>query len=125
LAEVLAENLAEAGNGLSGVAELLLTSAPSAAENLPSAELVGLYVQPKAQGMSLGRSLFTRAEQWVQAANIANLSLTALEGNHNARAFYERVGYADVGATTYTFQVQTYPNRVLAKRFVEATRFAL
>ena len=116
LAENLAENLAEAGNGLLGFAEVLLTSVQPPAGDLAGAELVRLYVQPKAQRMSLGRSLLTRAEQLVQAANIANLWLTAWEGNHNARAFYERVGYEDVGATTYTFQGQTYPNRVLAKR---------
>jgi diamine N-acetyltransferase len=122
---VLAENLAEMGNGLLGFAEVLLTSLPCPAGDLTGAELVRLYVQPKAQRMNLGRSLLTRAEQLVQAANIGNLWLTAWEGNHNARAFYERVGYEDVGATTYTFQGQTYPNRVLAKRFAEATRFAI
>jgi diamine N-acetyltransferase len=117
--------LVETGDGLLGFAEVLLTSVPSPAGDLAGAELVRLYVQPKAQRMNLGRSLLTRAEQLVQAENIGNLWLTAWEGNHNARAFYERLGYADVGATTYTFQGQTYPNRVLAKRFVEATRFAI
>jgi diamine N-acetyltransferase len=116
--------LVETGDGLLGFAEVLLTSVPSPAGALAGAELVRLYVQPKAQRMNLGRSLLTRAEQLVQAENIGNLWLTAWEGNYKARSFYERVGYVDVGATTYTFQGQTYPNRVLAKRFAEATRFA-
>ena len=113
---ILAEVSTKAGDGLLGFAEVMLTVMPSPAGDFAGAELVRLYVQPKAQRMGLGRLLLTRAEQLMQSENIACLWLTAWEGNHNARAFYERVGYADVGATTYTFQGQTYPNRVLAKR---------
>jgi diamine N-acetyltransferase len=113
---VLAEVLSEAGDGLVGFAEVLLSSAPSPAGALAGAELVRLYVQPKAQRTNIGRSLLTRAEQLAQAVSIKCLWLTAWEGNHNARAFYARVGYVDVGATTYAFQGQTYSNRVLAKR---------
>ncbi len=114
---ILAEYLSADRNGLLGFAEVLLTVKPSPAGNLAGAELVRLYIQPKAHRMGCGRSLLTRAEQLVQAEKLDSLWLTAWEGNRNARAFYERVGYADVGATTYTFQGQTYANRVLAKQF--------
>jgi diamine N-acetyltransferase len=108
--------LAEKGDGLLGFAEVLLTSVPSPAQGFAGAELVRLYVQPAAQRMGVGRALLARAEQLVRAENTACVWLTAWEGNDNARAFYARVGYADVGATTYSFQGQTYPNRVFAKR---------
>lgn len=107
--------LAEKGDGLMGFAEVLLTSAPSPAQGFTGAELVRLYVQPAAQRIGVGRALLASAEHAVRAENLACLWLTAWEGNDNARAFYARVGYADVGATTYSFQGQTYPNRVFAK----------
>jgi diamine N-acetyltransferase len=108
--------LAETGDGLLGFAEVLLTSVPSPAEGFAGAELVRLYVLPTAQRLGLGRALLARAEQLVQATNIPVLWLRAWEGNHNARAFYARVGYEDVGATTFSFQEHTVPNRVFAKR---------
>ncbi len=108
--------LAEAGDGLLGFAEVLLTDAPSPAEAFTGAELVRLYVQPAAQRLGLGRALLARAEQQVQAAHIPILWLTAWEGNHNARAFYAHLGYEDAGAATYSFQGHTVPNRVFAKR---------
>lgn len=108
--------VAEAGEGLLGFAEVLLTNVPSPAEGFTGAELVRLYVQPAAQRLALGRALLARAEQLVQTAHIPTLWLTAWEGNHNARAFYAHVGCEDVGATTYSFQGHTVPNRVFAKR---------
>jgi diamine N-acetyltransferase len=108
--------LAEKGDALLGFAEVLLTSVASPAQGFEGAELVRLYVQPAAQRIGVGRALLARAEQLVRAENMACVWLTAWEGNINARAFYARVGYADVGATTYSFQGQTYLNRVVAKR---------
>jgi diamine N-acetyltransferase len=108
--------LAEAGDGLLGFAEVVLTFVPSPTEGFTGAELVRLYVQPAAQRLGLGRALLARAEQLVQAAHLPILWLRAWEGNHNARAFYAHVGYEDVGATTYSFQAVTVPNRVFAKR---------
>jgi diamine N-acetyltransferase len=108
--------LAETGTGLVGYAEVLLSPLPAPAGGLTGAELVRLYVQPAAQRHGIGRALLSRMEQAVAAANLAAVWLTAWEGNFNARAFYSRLGYADVGATTYTFQGNDYPNRVIAKR---------
>jgi diamine N-acetyltransferase len=109
--------VAEAGGGASlGFAEVLLTSVSSPAQCFAGAEPVRLQVQPAAQRIVKGHALLTRAEQAVQAGNMAGLWLTAWEGNDNARAFYARVGCADDSATTYSFQGQTCPNRVFAKR---------
>ncbi|MBK8323536.1 MAG: GNAT family N-acetyltransferase [Betaproteobacteria bacterium] len=108
--------LAEAGSGLLGYAEVLLASLPAPAGGVTGAELVRLYVQPAAQRHGIGRALLSRMEQAVAGAGLAAVWLTAWEGNIDARAFYSRLGYADVGATTYTFQGNDYPNRVLARR---------
>ena len=108
--------LAETGTGLVGYAETILASLPAPAGELTGAELVRLYVQPAAQRKGVGRALLARMEQAVIGKGIGAAWLTAWEGNFNARAFYSRLGYADIGATTYTFQGNDYPNRVIAKR---------
>ena len=116
--------LAEKGDGLVGFAEVLLTSVASPAQGFTGAELVRLYVQPAAQRIGVGRALLASAEHAATAESMACVWLTAWEGNDNARAFYARVGYADVGATSYSFQGQTYPNRVFAKRLEVDARAA-
>ena len=105
--------LAERDAGLLGFSEVTSSSVQSPIAAFIGAELVRLYVQPAAQRMGLGRALLMRSEL---AAQTDCLWLTAWEGNLNARAFYARLGYADVGATTYSLQDQSYPNRVFAKR---------
>lgn len=107
--------LAETGTGLVGYAEVILASLPAPAGGITGAELVRLYVQPAAHRRGVGRALMARMEQAVAAAGLAAVWLTAWEGNFNARAFYSRLGYSDIGATTYTFQGNDYPNRVIAK----------
>ncbi len=107
--------VAEAGAGLLGYAEVHLSPLTAPAEQISGAELVRLYVQPAAQRRGVGRALLERMEQAVLAASSPSIWLTAWEGNSNARAFYARMGYSDVGATTYTFQGNTYGNRVFVK----------
>ena len=105
--------LAERGAGLLGFAEVVLTSVQSPIAAFIGAELVRLYLQPAAQRLGLGRALLMRTEL---AAQTDCLWLTAWDGNVSARAFYRRLGYADVGATGCVFQGQSYANRVFAKR---------
>lgn len=108
--------LAEAGAGLLGYAEVLLLPLIAPAAQWSGAELVRLYVQPAAQRLGIGRALLENTAQAVLAANIPAVWLTVWDGNDNARAFYARMGYADVGATTYSLQGHTYANRVFAKQ---------
>jgi diamine N-acetyltransferase len=107
--------LAERGTGLLGFAELLLQDLPAPAGGAGGAELVRLYVQPVAQGQGLGARLMHAAEAMAAQAGLPALWLTAWEGNHRALAFYARVGYADVGSTSYNFEGHSYGNRVLAR----------
>jgi predicted N-acetyltransferase YhbS len=107
--------LAEVDDGLLGFAEIAASRLDAPAGELCGAELVRLYVQPAAQRRGIGRALLADAERVAAAASLPALWLTAWDGNLRARSFYARHGYADVGATTYTFQGRTYANRVLAK----------
>ncbi|MBW8843625.1 MAG: GNAT family N-acetyltransferase [Burkholderiales bacterium] len=107
--------LAERGTGLLGFAELTLTDQAAPAGGVTGSELIRLYVQPAAQGSGLGRQLIRAAETVAAEAGLPALWLTAWDGNHRALAFYARQGYADVGATSYSFEGNRYGNRVLAR----------
>ena len=107
--------LAERGTGLLGFAELTVAGQAAPSGGVTGAELIRLYVQPAAQGSGLGRQLIRAAEALAAEAGLPALWLTAWDGNHRALAFYARQGYADVGATSYSFEGNSYGNRVLAR----------
>lgn len=107
--------LAERGAALLGFAELGLTSRLAPAGGTRGAELIRLYVQPAAQRTGLGRRLIRAAEALAAEAGLPALWLRAWDGNHSALAFYAREGYADIGATTFSFEGQTVGNRVLSR----------
>jgi diamine N-acetyltransferase len=107
--------LAEAGACLLGFAEVRLSQRAAPDGQTSGAELVRLYVQPAAQHNRIGRALLERTEQVARTHKLSSVWLAAWDRNTNARAFYAHMGYADVGATTYSFQGHTYANRVLAK----------
>ena len=112
--------VAERGPGLVAFAELITLARDAPAGSVCGAELVRLYVQPGHQRSGLGRLLLTRAESVAAAAGRHHLWLTAWEDNRRALAFYAALGYADLGATTYTFQGRRYGNRVLARSLAAA-----
>ncbi len=107
--------LAMRGAGLAGFAELTINARAAPAGEVSGAELVRLYVQPCFQSIGLGRRLLSAAEGVAAEGGARTLWLTAWEGNERARAFYARCGYADIGQTSYEFEGQAYPNRVLAR----------
>jgi ribosomal protein S18 acetylase RimI-like enzyme len=107
--------LAERGTALLGFAELTLANDAAPAAAATGAELIRLYVQPAAQGAGLGRRLIRASEALAAEAGLAALWLTAWEGNQRALTFYAREGYADIGATSYSFEGNSYGNRVLVR----------
>ena len=107
--------LAERGDALLGFAEVGLAEAPAPDGGVRGAERIRLDVQPAAQGLGLGRQLIRAAEALAAEAGLGALWLTAWDGNHRARGFYAREGYDDVGATSYSFEGNSYGNRVLVR----------
>ena len=64
-----------------------------------------------------GDGVFVRTDWDTALDKIADGFKRIVERNGpNALAFYPKMGYADVGATTYSFGGNTYGNRVFAKR---------
>jgi diamine N-acetyltransferase len=108
--------VAERGHALVGFAEVLWSNVNSPASAISGAELVRLYVQPRAQRASIGCILIQEVERLVALDALHSLWLTVWERNANALAFYRRMGYAEVGATTYSFEGKTYGNLVYAKQ---------
>lgn len=80
------------------------------------AKLDHLYVQAPFTGRGVGRDLLRQAEKAAAARGADTLWLTAWVGNARALQFYPRCGYEDLGETMYTFEGESYPNRLFAKR---------
>ncbi len=107
--------LATLGVGLLGFAEVLSESLSSPIAGIQGAELIRLYVQPRWQGTGIGRKLINQAEATGRQAGAGGLWLTVWENNTRALGFYDKLGYSDVGHTSYTMQSQSFGNRVLHK----------
>ncbi|WP_268753343.1 GNAT family acetyltransferase [Arthrobacter sp. RIT-PI-e] len=52
------------------------------------------------RGRGIGRALLTAAEDWLRERGAVKVQLMVRHGN-DVGAYYEQLGYADVGATTY------------------------
>ena len=80
------------------------------------AKLDHLYVQEPFAGRGVGRDLLRHAEKAAAASGADMVWLTAWVGNARALQFYPRCGYEDLGETMYTFEGESHPNRLFAKR---------
>jgi ribosomal protein S18 acetylase RimI-like enzyme len=101
--------------GLVGFAELLLEDRPAEVAGVTGAELVRLYVQPRAHGAGVGRALVLRCEELVASSSLPAMWLTVWEHNEAAMAFYRRLAFTDAGPGTYTYEDQVYGTRVFTK----------
>jgi GNAT superfamily N-acetyltransferase len=84
--------------------------------DIAAAKLERLYVQEPFTGRGVGRELLRHAEKAAAARGAEMLWLTAWVGNTRALRFYPRCGYEDLGETPYTFEGESYANRVFGKR---------
>jgi ribosomal protein S18 acetylase RimI-like enzyme len=108
--------LAEQGAGLIGFAEMLTSAREAPGAHLLGAELVRLYVQPRAHRRGIGRALLRQVEAIAIDTGLSALWFTVWEGNANALAFYAAQGYAAKGATSYSFRGRQYRNHVMARK---------
>lgn len=79
------------------------------------AEVFRLYVQRPFLRRGLGRSLMAKAEASARARGLEAIWLTAWAGNHGALAFYQSLGFRDIGTTEYVIDGVGHENRVLCK----------
>lgn len=114
--------VAEVAGHLVGFVQLTSGATNNAIGPASAVELDRLYVLPRFNGRGVGTALLQRAREWSMAQRAVTLWLTAWVGNHHALAYYARRGFADVGATTYTFQDEDFENRVLVLSLVHDPR---
>ena len=86
-----------------------------------SAELTHLYVQSPFLRQGVGRQLLLRAEALASSKGASALWLTAWVGNKRALAFYASQGYEQLGSTEYTFEGESFENRLFAKPLAAET----
>lgn len=106
--------LAEQGAGLIGFAEMLTGAREAPGAHLLGAELVRLYVQPRAQRRGIGRALLRKVEAIAIDTGLSALWFTVWEGNANALAFYAAQGYATKATAIYSFRGRHYHNHLMA-----------
>lgn len=108
--------VAECHGHMVGFAQVTLGSVHALAPQGAPAELLRLYVQEPFTGRQAGTALLAAAETVAAVAGASVMWLTSWVHNHRALAFYARRGYADFGRTAFTFEGESHPNRVLARR---------
>lgn len=85
-----------------GIAELVWRADAAADFVEPTAaELKAIHVRPSDRNEGIGSTLLDEAIGVLPSA-VTGLSLCVLEGNQQARAFYERRGFERTGTTTTT-----------------------
>jgi lincosamide nucleotidyltransferase A/C/D/E len=87
--------------GKSGTVVGLAVMGPSRDADLDAqiaGEITLLYVDPLAMGVGLGHRLLEAATVWLREHGFEDLRLWTLQGNSNARSFYERHGWWHDGA---------------------------
>jgi GNAT superfamily N-acetyltransferase len=62
-----------------------------------TAELVSMYVWPRARGRGVGEALVASVIGWARDQNAAQVHLWVTEANAHARALYERLGFTPTG----------------------------
>jgi GNAT superfamily N-acetyltransferase len=105
--------VAEVDGSLVGSA-LVEFDKPCVARSPASTHLDKLYVQEYFIGTGIGRALLTqvRAQASHRAASSA-LWLTVNSQNLQARAFYTRQGFTDIGCTNFDLYGELHENRIL------------
>lgn len=91
----------------------LVSNAPPPLPACRGAEIATLYVRPHAQGRGLGRALVHEGRKACKAQGIDAVWLTVNAENARARAFYDRLGFTELGTTDFVIDGTSYPNVVL------------
>ena len=87
----------ESGGQVVGFVSVLGTCRSGAPDDYPEpfAYVDDLVVLPQYRGRGYGRALLRRAETYAAAHGRGTLRLRVKGGNHRARGFYARAGYAE------------------------------
>ena len=107
--------IAQRSEHLIAFAQLSEGSFHSLVASQRSTELERLYVQSPFIGKGIGKAVLQRTEALAASRGASTLWLTAWVGNVCALGFYSSQGYKDHGSAAYTFEGESFENRVLSK----------
>jgi diamine N-acetyltransferase len=113
--------LAERSGHLIAFAQLAYSESHPLVVSERPAELERLYVQSPFTSRGVGTALLQHAEARAVEHGAGTLWLTAWIGNHKALRFYSRQGYRELGSTSYTFEDQSFENRLFAKHLASSS----
>jgi diamine N-acetyltransferase len=108
--------LAIAGEAIVGYALLKTGPAHPAVTGARPCEVRRFYVETTLHGRGVAPALMTAASEAARRSGAATLWLTAWERNPRALGFYAKMGFADLGATTFYLGTNRQTDRVLALR---------
>lgn len=103
------------GEGLLGFAQSQLDVRHRLLQPGRPAELQRLYLQRRCHGQGLGARLLRAAEAGMAARGADLLWLDAWVHNQQARAFYARQGYTELGADVYRYEEDVHETRIYAR----------
>ena len=108
--------LAEYEPGHAPIGYTVLTAPDFPIETGPAdIELRRIYLMKQAQGTGLGAALMTRALEDAAAAARTRVLLGVWDQNTRARAFYERHGFAVIGARQFTVGTTPHDDPIYAR----------
>jgi ribosomal protein S18 acetylase RimI-like enzyme len=107
---------AEAGGAPIGYLVLTKPDLPLADVAASDLEIKRVYLLYRFQGTGTGRRLMDEARRHAERAGARRLLLGVYENNTTAIAFYERLGYVEVGTRPFVVGTNTYHDFILALR---------
>jgi len=108
--------LAETGHGAAPLGYSVLTTPDLPIETAPGdVELKRIYLLSRLHGSGLGAELMARALADARALGKSRMLLGVYGGNARARAFYERQGFAVVGARRFLVGETWHDDAVYAR----------
>jgi diamine N-acetyltransferase len=96
--------LAKAEGRPAGFAKLEFTPPPDCVQDRNAAQLSQLYLLREFQGQGLGRILYDRARALMSGRGRSGVWLSVWEMNAPAMAFYQGLGFRQVGFTHWKFR---------------------
>ncbi len=79
------------------------------------AEMLSVWVAPNARRLGVGQALVAYAQAWARARSVDALVVGVYADNHDAVAFYRRVGFQFTGVERFASRTAQRPILILAK----------
>lgn len=105
--------VSERGDGIDGFIRIS-EGKPAEVPGCSDVEIATLYLQPRHHGQGIGQALLRRGLQICSALGAVRPWLMVNAENAQARAFYARQGFEEVGHTFFRIQDGAYRNEILA-----------